>query len=156
MDLALDEQWEGAADWIEVLRQSLNVRADFIKTKPPALRRFADRILHFDGQARQQSAGALDYLYWRRAIGNAEDVALLNGLESAMATLTIEQVNPEATLGDVYRVGRGGSSGPMGGVKFQAGSQEITTLRAMQSEAPDTQGLRWVTAGQRQPCLQPG
>jgi acyl-homoserine-lactone acylase len=171
MDLALDEQWEGAADWIEALRQALNVRADFMSTRPLALRRFADRILHFDGQARQQSAGALDYLYWRTAIGNAGDVALpeavtshreltsvqrqalLNGLESAMATMTTEQVNPEATLGDVYRVGRGGSSWPIGGVKFWAGSEEITTLRAMQSDAPDPQGLRWVTAGQRQPCL---
>ena len=171
IDLVLDEQWEGAAEWIEALRQSLNVRADLMRTKPPALRRFADRILHFDGQARQQSAGALDYLYWRQALGTAEDAtlseavtthreltsvqgqALLIGLESAMARLTTEKINPDATLGDVYRVGRGGSSWPIGGVKFRAGSQEITTLRAMQSEAPDAQGLRWVTAGQRQPCL---
>lgn len=171
IDLALDEQWEGAADWIEALRQSLNVRAGLMRTKPLALRRFADRILHFDGQARQQSAGALDYLYWRQALGTAEDAALseavtshreltsvqgqalLIGLESAMARLTTEKINPDATLGDVYRVGRGGSSWPIGGVKFRAGHEEITTLRAMQSEAPDAQGLRWVTAGQRQPCL---
>ena len=171
IDLVLDEQWEGTADWIEALRQSLNATTDFIETKPVALRRFADRILHFDGQARQQSAAALDYLYWRKTLGNAEDVALpdavtnhraltpiqrqalLNALESAMATMTSEQVKPDATLGDVYRVGRGDSSWPIGGVKFQAGSEEITTLRAMQSEAPDAHGLRWVTAGQRQPSL---
>lgn len=171
MDLAFDEQWEGAADWIEALRQSLNDRADLMSTMTLPLRRFADRILHFDGQARQQSVAALNYLYWRRAIGKAGDVALpeaitshreltsqqrqalLNSLKSAMTIMTAEQVNPEATLGDVYRVGRGGSSWPIGGVKFWAGSEEITTLRAMQSEAPDTQGLRWVTAGQRQPCL---
>ncbi|MGA3156651.1 MAG: penicillin acylase family protein [Steroidobacteraceae bacterium] len=171
MDLVLDEQWEGTADWIEALRQSLNARADFMSKTPPAMRRFADRILHFDGQAREESAAALDYLYWRRAIGEAADVALpeavtshreltsvqrqalLGGLELAMATMRSEQVNAEATLGDVYRVGRGGSSWPIGGVKFQSGSEEITTLRAMQSEAPDAQGLRWVTGGQRQPTL---
>ena len=88
-----------------------------------------------------------------RALTPIQRQALLNALESAMATMTSEQVKPDATLGDVYRVGRGDSSWPIGGVKFQAGSEEITTLRAMQSEAPDAHGLRWVTAGQRQPSL---
>ncbi|HEX9138238.1 MAG TPA: penicillin acylase family protein [Steroidobacteraceae bacterium] len=171
LDLALDEQWEGVTDWIEALRQALNASADVIKTNPLALSRFADRILHFDGEARHQSAAALDYLYWRTAIGNAADVGLseavashrdlsqiqrqtlVTALESAMVLMTAGRVSPDATLGDVYRVGRGGSSWPIGGVKFWAGSEETTTLRAMQSDAPDTQGLRWVTAGQRQPCL---
>jgi acyl-homoserine lactone acylase PvdQ len=38
-------------------------------------------------------------------------------------------------------------------VKFRAGSEEITTIRAMEAGQMDAQGHRWVFAGQRQPCL---
>ena len=36
---------------------------------------------------------------------------------------------------------------------FQAGGEEITTLRAMQAGSPDSHGQRWVVAGQRQQFL---
>jgi acyl-homoserine lactone acylase PvdQ len=44
-------------------------------------------------------------------------------------------------------------SWPIGGVKFFPGGQEVTTLRAMLAGDPDSNGHRWVYAGQRQPVL---
>jgi acyl-homoserine lactone acylase PvdQ len=38
-------------------------------------------------------------------------------------------------------------------VKFEEGGPETTTMPAMQAGTPDSDGLRCVTAGQRQPCL---
>jgi acyl-homoserine-lactone acylase len=172
-ELALDEKWEGTEIWVEALRQAMNRHSQNIEAKPPELRRFADRILQFDGFARKESIGALDYLYWRiavvddpessgqlaQAIENhkelspAQESALLEGLECALRTLTTDHGATEASLGDVYRIGRGGQSWPIGGVKFQAAGEEITTMRAMLAGPPDSHGLRWVFAGQRQPCL---
>jgi acyl-homoserine-lactone acylase len=173
LELALDEKWEGTEVWVEALRQAMNWHSQDIEAKPTELQHFANRILHFDGFARKESIGALDYLYWRTAVGDdpansgqlaqaienhkeispAQEIALIEGLERALRTLTTDHGATEASLGDVYRIGRGGQSWPIGGVKFQAGGEEITTIRAMQAGPPDSHGLRWVFAGQRQPCL---
>jgi hypothetical protein len=173
LEFALDEKWEGTEAWIAALRVALNRKPRTIQTKSSAFRRFADRILHFDGVARKESVAALDYLYWRVAVGSdpagpekifqaienhkelssAQQDALLDALDRALRDLTTERGSAEVALGDVYRIGRGGSSWPIGGVKFEAGGPETTTMRAMQAGTPDSAGLRWVTAGQRQPCL---
>ena len=177
-DLVFDEKWEGTETWIEALRRALNEPPDRARLKSLDFRRFVDRILHFNGVARKESVDALDYLYWRTAVGNdgsdsialsdaidghkeltaLQRDALINGVEKAIVTLTAEHGTTEVRLGDVYRVGRGGQSWPIGGVKFRAGNEEITTLRAMATGAmlsgsPDAPDLRWVVAGQRQPCL---
>jgi acyl-homoserine-lactone acylase len=171
MELAFDEKWEGADAWIEALRTTLSTRPDFVRAQSPAFRRFADRILNFDGFAHKESIGALDYLYWRMALGDeqagslAEAIeahkdltpsqrdVLTSGLAVAITKLTAEHGTTEVRLGDVYRIGRGGESWPIGGVKFYPGGVEVTTLRAMLAEDPDSKGLRWVYAGQRQPVL---
>jgi acyl-homoserine lactone acylase PvdQ len=173
LELALDEKWEGTDVWITALHQALNRQPQTIQTRSPEFRHFADRILHFDGFARKESIAALDYLYWRtavaddpinsaplsQAIGNRKELApaqqnaLLAAIERAMKKLIAEHGSDEVRLGEVYRIGRGGLSWPIGGVKFQAGGEEITTMRAMQADAADSHGLRWVVAGQRQPCL---
>ena len=114
----------------------------------------------------------MDYSYWRTTIGEDQrggEIAraienhqtlppgdqriLIDALEAALRRLTNEQGAAARTLGDVYRIGRGAQSYPIGGVKFTAGTAEITTLRAMLANAPDARGQRWVVAGQRQPCL---
>jgi acyl-homoserine-lactone acylase len=172
VNLALDEKWEGTESWTEALRQALNADSERIKSRSFEWRRFADSILNFDGFARKESAGALDYSYWRTTIGEDQrggEIAraienhqtlppgdqriLIDALEAALRRLTNEQGAAARTLGDVYRIGRGAQSYPIGGVKFTAGTAEITTLRAMLANAPDARGQRWVVAGQRQPCL---
>jgi acyl-homoserine lactone acylase PvdQ len=172
VNLALDEKWEGTEKWTEAVRQALNADSERIKSRSFEWRRFADSILNFDGFARKESAGALDYFFWRTTIGEDQrggEIAraienhqtlppgdqriLIDALEAALRRLTNEQGANARTLGEVYRIGRGARSYPIGGVKFTAGTAEITTLRAMLANAPDARGQRWVVAGQRQPCL---
>jgi acyl-homoserine-lactone acylase len=172
-ELALDEKWEGTEIWIEALRKALNRQPQAVQIRPSEFRRFADRLLHFDGVARKESIAALNYVYWREALANfssgsdqitqvienhkelstGQQDALLTAIERAIDKLTKQHGTTEVSLGDVFRIGRGGSSWPIGGVKFEVGGQETTTMRAMQAGSPDTNGLRWVFAGQRQPCL---
>jgi len=172
-ELALDEKWEGTEMWLEALRAALNRRPQAVENASPEFRRFADRLVHFDGLAHKESIAALSYIYWRdavavsstdsirlaRAIENHEELSsdqddsLRIGIERAISRLQDDHGSTEVSLGEVYRIGRGGSSWPIGGVKFEAGGQEVTTMRAMQAAAPDPDGLRWVFAGQRQPCL---
>jgi len=173
LELALDEKWWGTKDWVEALRSTLTSRVGLDHNKTTAFRQFADRILNFDGFAHKESIGALNYLYWRMALGESSAQAgqlsdavtshsdlsvvergeLIAGLETAITRLTAEHGTTEVQLGDVYRIGRGGESWPIGGVKFYPGGQEVTTLRAMLAGDPDSRGLRWVYAGQRQPVL---
>ena len=89
----------------------------------------------------------------RLADTQAVIILLITGLEAAVGRLTAEHGTTEVKLGDVYRIGRGGESWPLGGVKFFPGGQEVTTLRAMLAGDPDSNGNRWVYAGQRQPVL---
>jgi acyl-homoserine-lactone acylase len=171
--LALDERWEGTERWIEALRQALSRDPRGMRDAPAELRRFADRILHFDGSASHDSVGALNYLYWRTALGEDPTVAaqaaqavrehktlspwqadaLVAACKRAYEGVRTSHGGTEATLGDEYRIGRGGRSWPIGGVSFRVGGEEITTMRAMQARAPDSKGRRWVFAGQRQTCL---
>ena len=173
IELALDEKWWGTEDWVGALRTTLASRVDLERAKTPAFRQFANRILNFDGFAHKESIGALNYLYWRMAVGDNSAQAgqlldaitshrdlgaaggdqLIAGLETAIARLTAEHGTTEVRLGEVFRIGRGGGSWPIGGVKFYPGGQEVTTLRAMLAGDPDSRGIRWVYAGQRQPVL---
>jgi acyl-homoserine-lactone acylase len=172
LDLALDEKWTGSEAWTNALEQAISRNLSSIGSDSAEVRKFEDRIVHFDGFARKDSANALDYLYWRTAVGQgpdpgglaqkveqheqlsaAQESALLAGAERAFKNLVAVHGTAEARLGDEYRIGRGARNWPMGGLKFRVGAEEITTIRAMEAGAPDPQGRRWVFAGQRQPCL---
>jgi penicillin amidase len=125
----------------------------------------ADRLAHFEGFAKRESVAALDYLYWRRAIAeNAEanrglvslalqdsvppsqyDALLLGAISRAATLLRDDRLSPDASFGDVFRVGRGSVSLPLGGF--------VGTMRAMVYGPPDGGGLRFVYSGQRQPMV---
>jgi acyl-homoserine lactone acylase PvdQ len=172
-ELALDEKWEGTEIWIDTLRKALNRQPQAAQISSPELRLFSDRLLHFDGVARKDSIAALNYIYWRTALAglapdsdqlaqkieNHQELSkgqqdiLLAAVQRAMRDLIDQHGSTERSLGDVYRIGRGGSSWPIGGVKFEVGGQETTTMRAMQAGSADSHGSRWVFAGQRQPSL---
>ena len=137
--LALDEGWIDTDIWKDVLRRSLDRAPDRIRNLTPAARLMADRILHFDGQARVDSKAALGFWYWRSTMlaqsgaagtmavleaGRRPEVPLsddigtrvLNAIDGAVATMAKEG-RSDAVLGDVFRIGRPGErSFPLGGV----------------------------------------
>lgn len=73
LDLALDEKWSGSEAWTNALEHAINKNLPAIGSESAEMRRFDDRIVHFDGFARKDSANALDYLYWRTAVGQGSD-----------------------------------------------------------------------------------
>jgi acyl-homoserine-lactone acylase len=170
--LALDEKWVGWEQWTGALHHAISMNPSAIRSQSPQEASFTQRIEEFDGFAHKESASGLDYLYWRAAVGDRTDAdaiahavehqetlspeqegGLIAALSSAYAKLVEIHKNPEATLGDEYEIGRGGQAWPIGGVKFHAGNEEITTIRAMEAGPLDAEGHRWVFAGQRQPNL---
>ena len=139
MQLALDEGWIDTETWKDVLRRSLDRTPDRVRNLTPDARQLADRILHFDGQARVDSKAALGFWYWRTTMlaqsgatgtmavleaGRKTDVPLsddigtkvLNAIDGAVAAMAKEG-RSDAALGDVFRIGRPGErSFPLGGV----------------------------------------
>jgi acyl-homoserine lactone acylase PvdQ len=176
IELALDEKWQGTEAWQRILAQALNQNAALVTSKPELFRNFADRLLHFDGFARADSMAALDYYYWQMAvwsgpadsrltidavdeplwkstdIGPAAAKILLDGIDRAIAAMVKERASIDVRLGDVFRMGRGGESWPMGGVTILPESLPqcrapiqwdrycLATLRAMTYDKPDTNG----------------
>jgi len=173
IEIALDEKWLGTEAWQEALRRALNRRPEEVKAKAPEFRRFVDRLLHFDGFARKESVAALNYYYWRtrlasdaelsaaelKAISDAVEhggeltpaweQALLAGVEQAIAAMLATHNSIDLAYGDVFRIGRGGHSWPLGGGRFMAGDRDVRPLRAMRFFAPpDAHGRKWVQGGQ--------
>jgi len=171
LDLALDEKWSGSEAGINALEHAINKDPSAIGSESAELRRFEDRIVHFDGFARKDSANALDYLYWRTAVGQgpdpdalAEKVEQHEELAAAQESALIAGAAPlrissryMGSLKPPWETSTGSDvearAGRSGGVKFRAGGEDLTTLRAMEAGSLDSQGRRWVWAGQRLPCL---
>lgn len=184
VELSLDEMWVGTAAWQDALRQALNADLDRVQAAPPHARTLAARILGFDGHARQESRAAHAYLVWRErifALPNLDDAAraaltdplwekggvppehlplLLDALDATAAFMLDTYGSIDRTLGDVFRIGRGGRTWPLGGLSIMppgtAGvgcALELTcifTLRAMSTfSPPDSLGLRHVQIGSR-------
>ena len=130
LDLALDEKWSGSEAWTNALEHAINKNLPAIGSESAEMRRFDDRIVHFDGFARKDSANALDYLYWRIAVGQGSDPdviaqkveqhqelspmqesALIDGAERAFKNLIALHGADETSLGEEYKIGRGGRAG---------------------------------------------
>ncbi len=184
VELSLDEMWVGTSAWQRALRQALNADLDRVRDAPPRFRTLAARILGFDGHARHQSRAAHAYLVWREQIFALPDLdeaaraaltdplwekapvpaALLPRLLDALdatATFMLDRYGTiDRTLGDVFRIGRGGRTWPLGGLSIVpppgsgAGCAPelacVFTLRAMSTfSPPDSLGLRHVEIGSR-------
>lgn len=169
--IALDEKWVGTEAWVEVLRRALNADPSAAAGRSAEFRRFVDPILTFDGQAHHESAGALHYYYWRTQLDSvpglsaaereavsgaveagteltpAQSRALLDGAGRAMAVIRERHGAAELRHGDVFRIGRGGHSWPVGGGAFEAGNRSIQPLRLKSFTPPDSNGHRWVNSG---------
>jgi acyl-homoserine lactone acylase PvdQ len=163
--LLFDEKWEQARLWSDALRGALNRSPAWVARQSPVYRVLAQRIAGFDGFAHKESRAALSYLFWRRALsehgdvnramvamafrdsvpGAAYDSAMLAAVDRARVLMSSELGSSDLAFGDVYRVGRGGLSLPLGGF--------VGTMRAMVYSDADTAGRHWVVSGQRQPLL---
>jgi hypothetical protein len=138
-ELALDEKWFGVERWQRLLAGALATDPAAVAARPPELRRFADAILRFDGQARATSTAALQFLHWQEAMGTgipapllpeldraldsgspsaAVTRAVLAGIDSAEAALRRRHPGPAPTLGDEFRIGRDARTWPFGGVSI--------------------------------------
>jgi acyl-homoserine lactone acylase PvdQ len=185
IDLALDEKWQGTEAWRRILAQALNQNTGLVASKPELFRRFADQLLHFDGFAHADSVAALDYYYWQIALWSGPEASrltidavegslwtgtdinpaagkiLLDGIDRAIAAMVRERGSIDGEIGDVFRIGRGGESWPMGGVTIVPDSLDqcrqpirwdrycLVTVRAMTFGSPDAHGQRWPVGGSR-------
>src|SRR5262249_46388606 len=84
--IALDVRWPGAAQWQSALREAADAAA--------AASSFVERLLSFDGEARGDSTGALEYASWRAAVGWPADG------DTASARALVRAVDAGATLGE--------------------------------------------------------
>ena len=183
VELALDEMWVGTAAWQDALRQALNADLDRVQAAAPQVRTLAGRILSFDGHARQESRAAHAYMAWREQIFTLPDLddaaraalsdplwekdgvpaavlpRLLDALDATAAFMLDTYGSIDRTLGDVFRIGRGGRTWPLGGMSILDPNDRIGcalelscvfTLRAMSTfTPPDSLGLRHVEIGSR-------
>jgi acyl-homoserine lactone acylase PvdQ len=184
IDLALDEKWMDADRWRLGLERSLARDPARAARLSPAARTVVERILRFDGQARAESVAALTFWSWRTALATQpgglplEVVApgflaadsirgelaerFLTAVDTAIATMHRLHGGIDRTLGDVFRVGRGGgSSWPVGGVGLTAGELSrceslaswnhlcVMTLRAFTPGPPDSLNRRLMIVGSR-------
>ena len=183
VELALDEMWVGTAAWQEALREALNADLDRARTAAPHVRSLAGRILSFDGHARQESRAAHAYAVWREQVFTLPDLddagraalsdplwekdgvpaaqlpRLLDALDATADFMLDTYGSIDRTLGDVFRIGRGGRTWPLGGMSILHPTDQVAcalalscvfTLRAMTSfSRPDSLGLRHVEIGSR-------
>jgi acyl-homoserine lactone acylase PvdQ len=184
ISLALDEKWMDTDRWIAALQRAVDRYPDRVRTWSQSARVVADRIRRFDGHARAESREALAFWYWRAVIGMQggelprevmapsfaavdtirADLAdrLVSAVDSAASLMTRRHGSIDLTLGDVFRIGRGGASSyPVGGVALLPDRSDrcrgaeawattcIATLRAFMPGPPDSLGRRHAQVGSR-------
>lgn len=138
ISLALDEKWMDTDRWQLALRRSLDRTPTRAAALSPAARTVVDRILRFDGQSRAGSVAALNFWYWREALGSGQGglplevvepaflaadsirpelaIRIIDALDTAVATMSRRHAGIDHPFGDVFRIGRGGASSyPVGG-----------------------------------------
>jgi hypothetical protein len=168
LELALDDKWVGVEGWQRTLRAAAEADPGRVRQSPAEFRRFLDRLLRFDGHARQESMGALAWYYWWGAIRS--DTArfrriwtaveagtppadagpvLLAGVDSARALLVRRHGTIDVRMGDEFRAGRGGVSFPVGnaglqGLEFLDG---VAVLKAQSFTPIDSTNRRWAVGG---------
>jgi len=180
VDLALDEKWMGARAWVEGLRRALQARSDVVRARGADYRRFVRRLLEFDGVARAESVEALCFYYWRQTLiagtsrqgleeltrwldaggdpSPAVASTLLDAVDRAITTMRAHHGSTEVRYGDVFRVGRGGQSLPLGGGDLAPADRSlctvhrllcVATLRAFSFGPPDSAHRVLAVSGSR-------
>jgi len=186
VELALDEKWVGSEEWTQALRLAMRRNPEVVAAWSPPAQGMAQRLVVFDGHARQESQAAMSYHAWREALyglaseagedieaaltdpiwekfppPSEADETILAAVEKAASELVRRYGSTGLNLGDVFRIGRGGYSFPLGGasivppdpstraVACALGPSCVFTLRAMTFNPPDSLGYRYVYVGSR-------
>jgi acyl-homoserine-lactone acylase len=174
--LALDETWPATARWQDALRFARSTQPDRV-AGDPALAGFVDRLLRFDGRSSAGSTDALAFYLFRQGLWPAfEQAGLAAGdgpawaageLTPALAEVVLAQAatardawtavgGVQATLGDLFRIGRTTDHGVGGATIDQPAIADCrarlspfcdVTQRALQAGPPDSSGRRRVVRG---------
>jgi acyl-homoserine lactone acylase PvdQ len=140
IDIATDETWPFVAQWQQALLASLQRTIANDGKVSAEEKLLADRILRFNGAATPDSREALAYDYWKEGIAAAgggptaaavqklvydvqdgrdlpsQDLELLlSGLRAASEEFRKDFGTADPVYGDVFRIGRGGETFPLGG-----------------------------------------
>jgi acyl-homoserine lactone acylase PvdQ len=78
-----------------------------------------------------------------------EEAALVSGIDKAAALMMERYGTTELRYGDVFRIGRGGTSYPASGGSLYVGSRGDQPLRVFWFEGPDQNQRYWATGGGR-------
>jgi hypothetical protein len=174
--LALDQTWPATARWQAAL-ETVRVTLRETIAKDEALGDFVARLLRFDGRATAGSSDALAFYVFREGLFaaiSAAGITLSDGptwgegeLDTKLLQVVLDHASQaregwlaaggeQATLGDRFRIGRGGAHG-IGGVTIdepkipdcRARRSPFcdVTMRALQADPPGTDGRRRVTRG---------
>ena len=149
---AFDEYWVTTPQWQDALRYAVTTQpATLAKLSPPA-RTLVDRILGFDGQARADSAAALNFLFWRAEAGEllyarpefaalrefpwprakftpAFAAALLEEAEQAAVAQIKAAGDIDQPLGTMFRIAFGKADEPLGGTSIHANGRPDRSAR---------------------------
>jgi acyl-homoserine lactone acylase PvdQ len=171
---AFDEKWITTETWQRALQSVLDRYPQLLESRSEQTREFIHRLLDFDGFASIDSVAALNFYYWRQGMWElfsrpefeglqhlpwpessfSEDFgeALLDRAEHAVEEMVQELGSIDVPMGQVFRVGRGKRSWPLGGESVNLSEMpgclaDITplcerTMRAFASGPPDDRGQR--------------
>lgn len=173
--IGMDETWPHTAPFQTALRQALAAARSH--SDAGAGDEVLERLLAFDGRAHPSSREALAFYAWREALrAHAEtegldaaalQSAIINGeaLSDAQAAAMRQAVRDaaqmietrfgglETTYGDVFRIGRGATDLPLGGVRLPALTGSEATLRAFSCAWSEDRRRCRANSGQRHPML---
>ena len=176
VEIGMDELWPNTASWQRALRRAVE-RTDAARTFSPQVSGLLARLLAFDGIAGKDSIAALSWYFWRLAIAdrvaarkldreafydavlssdvssNEVDLVLLRALPDAEATLRERFGRADLPFGEVFRIGRGGTSLPLGGVSLPREAGFEPTLRATRCRWNADEDRCDAVFGQRHPML---
>ncbi len=132
-----DETWITTDYWLSALRYALQQYPRWREENPGEASKLVGRLLDFDGVAAADSKAALNFYYWRADMHEVllrpqfkslqalpwsdEDFspefakAILEQASRAAAVMVTELGSTNVALGDVFRVGHGERSWPLGG-----------------------------------------
>lgn len=174
--LATDDLWPGTQVWRDALAASLVLLPSRRATLSPPEEDVLQQLLHFDGRSRAGSSAALAYWYWRSTLPSLpgcddllldeldegkpvdEQVAdlLLRGVEAATVQLLERHGSVRTELGEVFRIGRSGTSLPSRCATIPARKDPdpaypfdslVMSLQLMIHREPDADGVRWAETG---------
>lgn len=138
MDLAFDEKWLSADDWVYALGEAMKMESQRVVNSSVEVKQAITRLLKFDGFAHADSVAAADFYFWRQEtageVAKLRDPAFISfpwdrkNLSPALARVLIDGLaasikkrrkiygKSEQRLGEIIQFKRGDITAPAGGI----------------------------------------